>query len=93
MKWKPLATDRQVRQVRPEQARSASTRTPVAYALAVVVAEKETPCEIRVAQPDAVQIFLNGKKLFEREEYHHGDPFDDHVGKGTLQAGRERGAC
>ena len=57
------------------------------YALAVVTAGKETPAEIRVASPNAVQIFLNGKKLFEREEYHHGDALDYHVGKGVLKAG------
>lgn len=58
-----------------------------AYALAVIVAEKATPCEIRAASPNAVQIFLNGKKLFEREEYHHGANLDHHIGKGTLKAG------
>ena len=58
-----------------------------AYALAVIVAEKETPCEVRVGTINAVQIFLNGKKLFEREEYHHGMTMDYHVGKGTLTAG------
>ncbi|MCI0699514.1 MAG: hypothetical protein L0241_00315 [Planctomycetia bacterium] len=59
----------------------------VAYALAVIVAEKETPCEIRVTSITSVQIFLNGKKLFGRDEYHHGAPFDAHLGKGTLQKG------
>jgi hypothetical protein len=59
----------------------------VAYALAIIVAEKETPCEIRVASTNAVGIFLNGKKLFEREEYHHGSPLDANNGKGTLRKG------
>lgn len=59
----------------------------VAYAQAVIVADAETPCEIRVTSITAVQIFLNGKLLFAREEYHHGAPFDAHVGKGTLQKG------
>ncbi|QJW95103.1 hypothetical protein [Frigoriglobus tundricola] len=59
----------------------------VAYALAVVVAEAETPCEIRVASATAVQIFLNGKKLFEREEYHHGDALDANIGRGVLKKG------
>lgn len=65
----------------------AQHKDAVAYARAVVVAEKETPCEIRVTCATAVQIFLNGKKLFQREEYHHGAPFDGHVGKGTLVKG------
>jgi hypothetical protein len=59
----------------------------VAYALAVVVADRETPCDVRVTCITSVQIFLNGKKLFERDEYHHGAPFDAHVGKGTLKKG------
>jgi hypothetical protein len=58
-----------------------------AYLLAVVVAEKETPCELRAGSQNAVQIFLNGKKVFEREEYHHGTTMDQHVGKGVLKAG------
>ena len=33
------------------------------------------------------KIFLNGKELFGRDEYHHGAPFDAHIGKGTLKKG------
>lgn len=58
-----------------------------AYATAVLAAEKGGPVEIRVTSPNALQVFLNGKKLFEREEYHHGDNMDYHVGKGQLAAG------
>jgi hypothetical protein len=61
-----------------------------AYALGIVFAEKEAPCEVRVASPNAVQIFLNGKKVFEREEYHHGANLDYHTGKGVLKAGENR---
>lgn len=60
------------------------------YGLAVVTAENETPCEVRVASPNAVQIFLNGKKVFEREEYHHGSSLDYHIGKAVLKAGDNR---
>ena len=59
----------------------------VAYARAVIVSDKETPCEIRITSITSVQVFLNGKKLFERDEYHHGAPFDGNVGKGTLKKG------
>jgi len=58
-----------------------------AYALAVVVADKETPVEVRVTSITAVRIVLNGKELYAREEYHHGAPFDASVGKGTLKKG------
>lgn len=60
------------------------------YALGIVFADKETPCEVRAASPNAVQIFLNGKKVFEREEYHHGANLDYHTGKGTLKPGENR---
>ena len=58
-----------------------------AFATATLVAEKAGPVEIRVGSPNALQVYLNGKKLFEREEYHHGDAMDYHVGKGMLAAG------
>jgi hypothetical protein len=59
----------------------------VGYAFAVVVADTETPVDVRVTSITAVRIFLNGKELYAREEYHHGAPFDASVGKGTLQKG------
>ena len=59
----------------------------VAYALAVIVADKETPCSIRVTSITSVKIFLNQKELFGRDEYHHGAPFDANVTRGTLKAG------
>jgi hypothetical protein len=60
----------------------------VGYAASQFTIEKETPCEIRVGCQNAIQIFLNGKKLFEREAYHHGYYPDQHVCSGTLKAGR-----
>ena len=57
------------------------------YAAAVLIAEKATPVEVRLGSPNALQVFLNGKKLFEREEYHHGATMDYHIGKGELKAG------
>lgn len=62
-------------------------KNAVAYALAVVVAENEMPCDIRATGPNAVKIFLNGKELAGREEYHHGDPLDATIGKGMLKKG------
>ena len=38
----------------------------------MIVAEKDTPCDIRVTSITSVKIFLNGKELFGRDEYHHG---------------------
>lgn len=59
-----------------------------AYAFTVVETDKEMPVEIRFGCISAIKIFLNGKEVFAREEYHHGQRFDQYVGIGTLKGGR-----
>ncbi|MBL8798976.1 MAG: hypothetical protein JNM56_34140 [Planctomycetia bacterium] len=59
-----------------------------AYAFAAVESPKEQPVEIRASSNNAVKLFLNGKEVFFREEYHHGVRFDGMIGKGTLKQGR-----
>jgi hypothetical protein len=60
----------------------------VFFGHAVVTSETERPVEIRAGSNNAVRIWLNGKEIYFREEYHHGKVMDQHVGKGTLKAGR-----
>jgi hypothetical protein len=60
----------------------------VAYAFAAVSSPAERPVQLRAASPNAIQIFLNGQRIFTRDEYHHGTRMDQHVGMGTLRAGR-----
>ncbi len=60
----------------------------VAYAYAVVVSPAERPVQVRVGSENAVQVFLNGRRIFSREEYHHGMRIDQHVAPATLRAGR-----
>jgi hypothetical protein len=60
----------------------------VGFAYAVVTSATERPIELRAASNDAVRIYLNGKEVYFREEYHHGIGLDQHVGKGTLKVGR-----
>lgn len=62
-------------------------KNAVAYALAIIVAQNDTPCEVRATSITSVKIFLNGQEIFARDEYHHGDPLDAHVGKGNLKKG------
>jgi hypothetical protein len=59
-----------------------------AYAYAAVSSETERPVELRAASNNAVRVWLNGKEIYFREEYHHGMEMDQHVGKGALKAGR-----
>jgi hypothetical protein len=60
----------------------------VQYAYTAVESESERSVEIRAASNNAVRIWLNGKEIFFREEYHHGMEIDQHVGKGTLRKGK-----
>lgn len=60
----------------------------VQFAYTVVSSPEEKPVEIRAGSNNAVRIYLNGKEIYFREEYHHGMKMDQHVGKGVLKAGR-----
>jgi len=60
----------------------------VVYGYTAVTSESERPIELRAASNNAVRIWLNGKEIYFREEYHHGMEIDQHVGKGILKAGR-----
>jgi hypothetical protein len=60
----------------------------VAYAFTAIHSEKNRPVEIRFGCISAIKVFLNGKEVFAREEYHHGQRFDQYLGIGTLKAGR-----
>lgn len=60
----------------------------VGYAFAVIDSPVEQPVEVRVGTFNAIKIYLNGKEIFAREEYHHGMRFDGNIGTGTLKAGR-----
>jgi hypothetical protein len=60
----------------------------VAYAFAAIDSPKEREVELRAGSPNALKIFLNGKPIFAREEYHHGASQDQYSARGTLKAGR-----
>jgi hypothetical protein len=60
----------------------------VAYAVAFVESPAERLVELRAGSPNGLKIFLNGKKVFAREEYHHGAFLDQYAPRGTLKKGR-----
>ena len=60
----------------------------VVYAHAIVESPIERPVEVRAGCNNAIVMYLNGTKIYGREEYHHGMQMDQHVGRGTLKAGR-----
>ena len=59
-----------------------------AYAYAVIDATADTPAEIRATTKNAIRIFVNGKLVFEREEYHHGMKMDQHAARIQLNKGK-----
>ncbi|HEY7311120.1 MAG TPA: hypothetical protein VH643_17275 [Gemmataceae bacterium] len=60
----------------------------VAYAYAVLESPSERPIQIRAGSMNGLKIFLNGKEVFHRDEYHHGMELDQHIAAATLKAGR-----
>jgi hypothetical protein len=60
----------------------------IAYGFVAVESAQERDVLVRGASNDAVKIFLNGKEVYSREEYHHGVKIDQHTGRGRLRAGR-----
>jgi hypothetical protein len=60
----------------------------VAYAYAVVESPKERPVELRLGSITGAKIWLNGKEVFNREEYHHGTRIDQYFARGKLKAGK-----
>ncbi|MGE3806658.1 MAG: hypothetical protein AB7K24_18480 [Gemmataceae bacterium] len=59
----------------------------IAYALAIVHSDKPTPVDVRAASNNAVQIFLNGKRIYSRKISHQGRRIDQHQGSGQLVEG------
>lgn len=60
----------------------------VAYGYTVVLSPREQSVELRAGSNNAVRMYLNGREVYFREEYHHGMQMDQHIGRGTLKAGR-----
>jgi hypothetical protein len=59
-----------------------------AYAFAALISPTERPVQVRAGSQNAIKIFLNGRLVFSREEYHHGMQMDQHIAAGKLRAGR-----
>ncbi len=60
----------------------------IAYAYAVVDSPTERPVQVRAGSYNAIKIFLNGKEIFARDEYHHGMAVDQHSAACVLKKGR-----
>jgi hypothetical protein len=87
VRWQPFSNEKDLGMVDLNEA-IGKLKGAVAYGYAAINSESERPIELRAASNNAVRIWLNGKEVYFREEYHHGMQMDQHVGKGTLKAGR-----
>jgi len=67
----------------------ATKKKDAVYALARVEVESpdDREVEIRAATQNAIRMYVNGEHVFSREEYHHGDTLDQHVGRAKLKKG------
>ena len=59
----------------------------VAYGAARIRSSEDRPVSVRAGTPNALKIWLNGRLIFTREEYHHGSSMDQHRAEGMLRKG------
>lgn len=59
----------------------------VAYAYTELIADRQQPCDLRLASVNANKIWLNGRLLSETHVYHAGAAVDQYISQGTLQKG------
>lgn len=60
----------------------------VAYAVAEFDSDAERVVDLRLGTPNSWKVWLNGKLLFAREEYHRGMNLDQYRMRGTLKKGK-----
>ena len=87
LSWKPL-TSENAEGVLDLNALLGKKKAVVAYAYAVIDSPVERTVQIRAGSFNAVKMFVNGKQVFARDEYHHGMRLDQHVATATLKKGR-----
>jgi hypothetical protein len=83
VRWKPHTTTDEYGKVDLNQV-IGKTKGAIAFGFAEVWSEEERPIQMRAGSFNAVKLFLNGKEIYGRDEYHHGMRLDQHVGSGTL---------
>jgi hypothetical protein len=60
----------------------------VTYAAAEFHSDNEQPVDLRLGTPNSWKVWLNGKLLFARDEYHRGMSLDQYRMRGTLRSGK-----
>lgn len=66
----------------------AEIKGAVAYAYAEVESPADQQIEVRAGCINGLKIFVNGKQVFARDEYHHGMRIDQYAAKAALRKGK-----
>lgn len=85
--WKPVTSEETYGLVNFNKS-IAKHMDVAAYAFTMLESESDLPVELRFGSYCAIKVFLNGKQVYAREEYHHGERFDQYVALGTLKKGK-----
>lgn len=86
VRWQSFSTDREMGKF-DIAALTAPHKGAIDYAYTEFASNQTQPVEFRLATPNAWKLWLNGKLLFAREEYHRGMRFDQYIVRGELQPG------
>ncbi len=87
IRWKPVLSKKELGLVDLND-EIGKLKGAVGYGYATVESPTERPIDLRAGSNNAVRMWLNGKEVYFREEYHHGMEMDQHIGHGVLKAGR-----
>ena len=85
--WKPWASGDAFGKVDFNEALGMEKEV-LAYALAEFESDAAREVELRLGTKNAWKLWLNGKLLFERDEYHRGQKIDQYRIKAALQPGK-----
>ncbi|HAD58639.1 MAG TPA: hypothetical protein DCG12_05315 [Planctomycetaceae bacterium] len=86
VKWQPVASDDDYGVVDIAEALS-NYKGSLMYATTTYNSSKAQDLEVRLGTPNAWKLWVNGKLVFQREEYHRGTRMDQYKVPVSLQAG------
>lgn len=87
VEWQPVSTTEKDGAVNIAEVLN-KEKGAVAYVTGEFNSGDDIDCEIRLGSPNASIVWLNGKKVIEREVYHSGNQIDQYVAPVNLRKGK-----
>ncbi len=87
VKWQPIATTDDYGVVDIAE-QIENFKGSLMYAMTSWTSDKDQQVEIRLGTPNSWKLWVNGKLVFEREEYHRSSQLDQYRVPATLKAGK-----